>query len=103
MYKGEIILKKCRIVDMQHKDVINIKDGSCLGCVNDIEIDTSCAKLVAIVVYGRLKCFGLLGRHDDIIIKWDDIEVIGEDTILVFYNSFCKPRRRNKFFNGLFR
>lgn len=99
-----MILKRCRIVDMQHKEVINIKDGTCLGCVNDIEIDTTCAKLVAIVVYGKLKCFGLFGRYDDIVIKWEDIEVIGEDTILVCYNAFCKPRRkRNKFLNGLFR
>lgn len=99
-----MILKRCRIVDMQHKEVINIKDGTCLGCVNDIEIDTTCAKLVAIVVYGKLKCFGLFGRYDDIVIKWEDIEVIGEDTILVCYNTFFKPRRkRNKFLNGLFK
>ena len=92
----------CRLADMHHKEVINIKDGNRLGCVNDIEIDVTCAKLVAIVVYGRLRFFGLFGREDDIIIKWDQIEIIGEDTILV--NFHCAPRRkrRGKWMGNLF-
>ncbi len=94
---------RCRIVDMRHKEVINIKDGSLIGCVNDIEIDTSCAKLVSIIIYGKLKCFGLLGRRDDIIIGWNNIEVIGEDTILVSFNCNCNPRRKNRFLNFLFK
>lgn len=92
----------CRIADLRHKEVINIKDGTCLGCVNDVEIDTACAKLVAIVVYGKLKCFGLLGRQDDIVIRWEDIEVVGEDTILVCYNVHYPKKKRNRFFSNLF-
>ncbi len=82
----------CRIVDMKNKQVINIKNGCCIGCVNDVEVDVACAKIVAIVVYGRLKCFGIFGREDDIIIKWEDIDVIGEDTILVK----CHPTHRGR-------
>ncbi len=92
----------CRIIDMRHKEVINIKDGTRLGCVNDVEIDTACAKLVAIVIYGRLKCFGLFGRQDDIIIKWDQIEVIGEDTILVSFQNCNRPRRKFRFLENFF-
>ena len=66
----------CRMADMRNKEVINIKDGTRLGCVCDVEIDTSCAKVYAIVIYGRLRLFGLLGREDDIVIKWDDIEAV---------------------------
>ncbi|MGN0474552.1 MAG: YlmC/YmxH family sporulation protein, partial [Acutalibacteraceae bacterium] len=58
----------CRIVDMRNKDVVNIKDGTRLGFVSDVEVDTTTATLVAIVIYGRPKCFGLLGREDDCII-----------------------------------
>lgn len=79
----------CRIVEMRNKDVVNIKDGTRLGFVSDVEVDTDNATLVAIVIYGRPKCFGLLGREDDCIIDWCDIEVIGQDTILVN----CTPRR----------
>ena len=92
----------CRGMEMRHKEVINIKDGTRLGCVSDIEIDVACAKLLAIVVYGRPRCFGLLGREDDIIIKWEDIEVIGEDTILVCYNLPYRTKKRNRFISTLF-
>ena len=43
----------CRIVDMRNKDVINVKDGTRLGYVSDVEVDTANACLVAIVIYGR--------------------------------------------------
>lgn len=92
----------CRIFDMHHKEVINIKDGMRLGCVSDVEIDTCTAKVVAIVVYGRLRCFGLLGREDDIVIHWDNVQIIGDDTILVNFNHFCHPRKRKRPFGGIF-
>lgn len=87
---------RCRIIEMRDKQVICIKDGTILGCVCDVEIDTGCGKLIAIVIYGRPKCFGLFGRCEDIIIPWEVIEIIGEDTILVNFdppqNTFRKKR-----------
>ena len=73
----------CRISDLRYKEVINVRDGSCLGHVSDIEVDTVTAKIVSLVIYGRGKLFGLFFRGDDTIIRWCDIEVIGEDTILI--------------------
>ena len=93
----------CRITDLNEKEVICIKDGTRLGCVNDVEIDTCSGKLVSIVVFGRLKFFGVLGREEDIVISWMDIEVIGEDTILV--NSEpprLRCRRKGGLLGGLF-
>ena len=87
----------CRIVDMRHKEVINAKDGMRLGFVDDVEVDTCTAKLVAIIIYGRLKLLGLFGRCDDIVICWDEIELIGEDTIIV--NHCCKDKKKRKFKN----
>lgn len=85
----------CRVVDMRHKEVINSRDGTRLGCVDDVEVNTCDARLVAIVVYGRPRCFGLFGREDDLIIGWEHIDLIGEDTILV---SDCpSPKRKKKF------
>ncbi|MCI8497596.1 MAG: YlmC/YmxH family sporulation protein [Clostridiales bacterium] len=80
----------CRITDMRNKDVICIKDGTRLGCICDLEIDVTCAKLVAIIIYGRPRLFGLLGREEDIIIRWNDIAIIGEDAVLV---NFVEPAR----------
>lgn len=30
----------CRITDMHSKEVINVCDGTRLGCVDDVEVDT---------------------------------------------------------------
>lgn len=93
----------CRIMELQSKEVICIRNGVCLGKVCDVEVDTCSGRLCSLVIYGKLRCFGLLGRGDDFIICWEDIEVIGEDTILVS----CDPpreksRRSRNFFKKLF-
>ena len=76
----------CRINDFRDKDIVNAADGTRLGLVGDIELDTETAALTAIVIRGRWRWFGLLGREKDIVIPWEEIEVIGEDTILVRRN-----------------
>ena len=86
----------CRITDLMEKDVICLSDGQSLGRVCDAEIDTCTQQLCALVIFGRLRLLGLLGREDDVIIKWDDIELIGEDTILVKKCCGCEPRRPKK-------
>lgn len=86
----------CRIVDLRHKEVINSKTGCRLGCVDDVEVNTLDAKLISIIIYGRPKCFGLFGREDDIIINWSNIDLIGEDTILVSNCPLSFKRKRFK-------
>ncbi|MDR1002082.1 MAG: YlmC/YmxH family sporulation protein [Oscillospiraceae bacterium] len=73
----------CRIEDLKHKDVISIKDGTRYGTVCDVVIDTSTARLCAIVIFGRPRLFGLFGREEDCVIEWEEIVIIGHDTILV--------------------
>ena len=85
-------MARCRIVDLRHKQVVNVKDGTCLGCVDDMEIDMATAKLVSIIIYGRLKWFGLLGREEDLSIPWEEIVTIGSDVVLV--NTDLPPRER---------
>lgn len=88
----------CKVSDLRHKEVINAKSGCRLGFVDDVEIDTKNAVVISLVIYGRWRCFGLLGRDEDIIIKWDCINLIGEDTILVSYNPQFREKKR-RFFN----
>ena len=90
----------CRIADMRHTEVINTKDGTRIGYVCDVEIDTVTARVLSLVIYGRLRFFGLLGREDDIIIKWQDIEVIGDETILVCYNDFYRVKKKPHLFGS---
>lgn len=69
--------------DLRCKEIINVKTGARLGYPDDIEFDSCTAKICRIIVFGRAKFFGLFGREEDLCIKWCNIEVIGEDTILV--------------------
>lgn len=73
----------CQLSDLKDKYVINVRNGSRLGFVADAQIDTASAMVSALVIKGRLRLFGILGREEDTLIRWSDIEVIGEDTILV--------------------
>jgi len=97
----------CHVTDLRNKEVINERTGNSLGCVCDVEVDTCCGKVVSIVIYGRSRGFGLFGREEDIVICWEDIRVIGEDTILVcFTPNPCRPRPQRRgggFFNGIFK
>jgi YlmC/YmxH family sporulation protein len=91
----------CGITDLRKKEVINVRDGLRIGFVNDAELDLQNACLVSIIIYGRLKCFGLFGREDDIIIRWENVQVVGKDTILVdFYQT--KTRHRKKILSKIF-
>ena len=72
-----------RIEELRDRQVICVKNGALLGMVGDIELDIETGKLSSIVIFGRPKGFGLFGRDDDIVIPWEDIEIIGNETILV--------------------
>ncbi len=74
---------RCRIVDLRGKEVINVCDGCRLGYPYDVEIDAVTGRLVAIVVPGPCKYFGLFGRGDDYVVPWEAIRRIGDDIILV--------------------
>ena len=73
----------CRIADLKNKQVVCVKNGCVLGFLSDIEIDTDDGNVKSIIIPGRLRFFGLLGKEDDIIIPWHEIQVIGQETVLV--------------------
>lgn len=93
----------CRIEELCRKDVINVRDGSRLGFIDDVEIDVCDGRVVAIVIFGRARFFGLFGRDEDIVIPWCDIQKIGEDTILVCFEVVCHTKTRpRKGFSSFF-
>ncbi len=87
----------CRIADLRNKQVVCVKDGSVIGFVSDIEIDTEKGNMTSIIIYGRPRFFGLFGREDDIVISWRDITVIGPETILVTIDPQIYNRSKNFF------
>lgn len=92
----------CRISDLRYKEVINVRDGRCLGCVSDLELDTATAKVCSLIIYGRAKLLGLFMREPDVCIRWCDIEVIGEDTILVNMRPEFREHRAKAKSSGFF-
>lgn len=72
-----------RIAELKDRQVVCIEDGTILGYVGDVELDTESGKLASIVIFGRPKGFGLFGRDDDLVIPWENISIIGDETILV--------------------
>ena len=72
-----------RIAELRYKEVISVTDGSRFGYVGDMEVDLESGKVRALVVPGRLRLFGLLGREEDRYIPWDRVRRFGEDIILV--------------------
>lgn len=92
----------CRLADMREKQVVCIKDGTILGFVNDVELDTETGRLVSVVIYGRKFFFGLFGRDNDFRIPWESIEVMGEDSILVNFEGVPQTRRRRQSFLDIF-
>ncbi len=87
----------CSLGDIRNKEVINIKNGAKLGFVDDVEINMTDASVVALIVYGRPRLFGLFGREEDIVIKCDEIELIGEDTILVSFEDLSIHTKSRSF------
>ncbi len=83
----------CRLQELRKKEVINAKSGCRIGFVDDLEVDTKCARVVSLIVYGRPRFFGLFGKSDDCLIKWENIRLIGEDAILV---DNCVQKTVNK-------
>ena len=85
----------CRIVELRHKEVISSGNGCRIGYVEDVEVDTVTSQVRALVVFGRPRFFGFFGRSEDVIIPWADIQLIGEDTILVSGNiKFTQKKQR---------
>ena len=69
--------------ELTRKDVVQIRTGDNLGRVDDLEFDEQNARIRAIVLYGRPRLLGLLGREPDVPIPWQDIVNLGSDVILV--------------------
>ncbi len=77
------------------KDILCIDDGSCLGRADELLLEyrtadarydaagPGSARVDALVVRGRPRLLGLLGREPDLLIDWSDVLVIGEDAILI--------------------
>ncbi|MBR4727808.1 MAG: YlmC/YmxH family sporulation protein [Clostridia bacterium] len=73
----------CCVTDLRCKEVICRSDGERLGFVGEVEVDTCTGRVAAILIFGPPKYFGCFGPRERIRVCWEEIDVIGPDTILV--------------------
>ncbi len=71
--------------ELRNKEVINIRDGSLLGCVFDLEFNSCTGEICSIVLPGN-GLLASLSAKNRIVIPWRDIERIGRDTVLVKFD-----------------
>lgn len=97
----EVIFLKYTLSELRNKEVVETKTGIMLGRIDDIEINADDSSIDSVIVYGRPKLFGLMGRDSDIVIKYSDIDLIGKDAILVTSDvSYARKKEEGKLIDG---
>ena len=95
-------MEKFSTCELREKEVINVCDGSRLGCPCDFEFNVCDGAITALIV-PRPGGFLGFGRQNDMVIPWKNIECIGTDAILVrmsahdeaiFYNQNTQKGRK---------
>lgn len=71
-----------RLSELQKKDIVNIIDGKKIGNIIDITIDKD-GTLSGLVVEKTVFLLSMFTSKNEIEIKWNQIEKVGEDVILV--------------------
>lgn len=82
--------------ELCERDVVNMASGVNLGRVDDIAFSEATAGITHIVLYGKLKLFGLLGREEDTYIPWSEIQKIGQDVLLIDTQTEKLPQSKRK-------
>lgn len=71
-----------RLSELQDKDVVNVVDGKKIGNIIDIIISSD-GTMKGLVIEKSKFLVSMFTARDELEIKWNQIEKIGEDVILV--------------------
>ena len=77
----------CSLDELRRKEVIDINNGERLGYIDDVRIDLRTSSVEALLIYGRVRFFGVFGKEDDVLIPCGDIRVVGSDVVLISRSS----------------
>lgn len=86
---------RSRLDELRLKEVIGVTDGTRFGYVGDAEVDLDNGQIEALIIPGRLRLFGLLGREEEVVIPWQAVRRFGDDIILVEHVAL-KPQKNRK-------
>ncbi len=87
----------CSFSGLKNKEVVNARTGEKIGYADDLEFDTVSGRLISIIIFGRSRAMGLMGRDEDVVIRCSDIRLIGEDIILVDLGDAAKPSKEPEY------
>ena len=71
-----------RLSDLQNKNVINLIDGKNIGNIIDISVDNN-GKTTGLIVEKHRFILSYFTSKKEFVVRWEQIEKIGEDVILV--------------------
>ncbi len=72
-----------RLSDLQNKNLVNTSDGKNIGNIIDVNIDYKSGNINSFIIESKTNMFKFLNKDRDMEVRWDEIEKIGEDVILV--------------------
>ena len=67
--------------ELQSKDIVNIINGKKIGRIIDVTL--SDGKIYNLIIEPKRFFLNIFKRGDEVSIKWESIEKIGEDVILI--------------------
>lgn len=86
--------------EMRFKEVISITDGTRYGYVGDLTFDLDSGQIRGLLVPGQGRFFfGLLGRRETWLVRWEQVRRFGPDIILVEGEPATAAKARGR---GLF-
>ena len=79
------------LTELKRKEIVDTNTGVILGRADDIQFDSETASVISMIIYGRPRFFGFLGREGDLAVKFENISLIGKDAILVTKSEALPP------------
>ncbi len=73
-----------RYSELCRKRVVKLEDGEQIGRIGDIETENG--RITAIVIPGKYRLFGLLGRAPETVIPWELVKPVGKDVIILKFS-----------------
>ena len=72
-----------RLSELQYKNLVNVSNGKNIGNIIDVNIDYQSGNIKSFIIESKGSILTFLNKDNDMEVKWNDIQKIGEDVILV--------------------
>ena len=82
-----------KLKELINKDVISEQDGTKLGKIYDLELDTASGKILTIFVKEGIRIVDFFKSNNNLEIPWSKIIKIGSDVIIVENTTQIVPKK----------